>query len=88
MPREVFEILYKTKGTDKTIRDTDKVDKKLGGIAQTAKRLAGPAALGAVAVGLFKVAQSAVKTAAELPILLGLSLLALQLSKYVLSVGF
>jgi hypothetical protein len=65
MPREVFEILYKTKGTDKTIRDTDKVDKKLGGIAQTAKRLAGPAALGAVAVGLFKVAQSAVKTAAE-----------------------
>ena len=65
MPREVFEILYKTKGTDKTIRDTDKVDKKLGGIAQTAKRLAGPAALGAVAVGLFKVAQSAVRTAAE-----------------------
>jgi len=65
MPREVFEILYKTKGADKTVRDTDKVDKKLGGIAETAKRLAGPAALGAVAVGLFKVAQSAVRTAAE-----------------------
>jgi len=65
MPREVFEILYKTKGADKTVRDTDKVDKKLGSIAQTARRLAGPAALGAVAVGLFKVAQSAVKTAAE-----------------------
>ncbi|MBC8428205.1 MAG: hypothetical protein H8D94_01905, partial [Candidatus Pelagibacter sp.] len=65
MAREVFEILYKSKGASKTVQDTDKVDRKLSSISETAKRLAGPAALGAVAIGLGKIAQSAIRTAAE-----------------------